>query len=512
MLDELMLCPPQREQRRQPAQWVRILGSLVLLFLTSCGGDDASSPPSDVDAGKDVSTTQKCTPGQSIACVGPAGCAGGQACKADGSGYEPCNCGGSTGDGSSGNAGNGGSGGAGGSGGTGGASGGGGMGGVSIDGSGGSDGATVDAGDDGAPSCNPLSPPGQQGCSAGQKCTWIVVADTPERLGKIGCAPNGADAIGQPCTVGAAGATSGYDTCVAGAICLGATCQDICGFDGSPDAACGTGRACTRYSDLFANAPDDPVAGVCTATCDPLTQTMESDAGTTTCGVNKGCYLLVSLVDTIAVCANQPANPQNLTHNMPITGTAFANSCAPGFMPRVAVQGQTGSECGALCKPADVYQGTNDGMSGRPDYEGGNSTVVNFNNHPATCASEGGTSVAPAVPTTGESCQYYWTRESSGRITRFSNTLGWCFNFQSYTYDLDGAGDGMVTAPYPRCINLTQGDVLEPLNGTSDAQYFGCVALPTPDAAQSTSVIAGVRPSVKAASPMLLDRLRSYRD
>lgn len=34
-----------------------------------------------------------CVPGSTQACVGPAGCTGGQACKADGSGYEPCNCG-----------------------------------------------------------------------------------------------------------------------------------------------------------------------------------------------------------------------------------------------------------------------------------------------------------------------------------------------------------------------------------------------------------------------------------
>ena len=34
-----------------------------------------------------------CTAGQSIACVGPAGCSGGQACKSDGSGYEACQCG-----------------------------------------------------------------------------------------------------------------------------------------------------------------------------------------------------------------------------------------------------------------------------------------------------------------------------------------------------------------------------------------------------------------------------------
>lgn len=34
-----------------------------------------------------------CASGATQACVGPAGCTGGQACKADGSGYEPCDCG-----------------------------------------------------------------------------------------------------------------------------------------------------------------------------------------------------------------------------------------------------------------------------------------------------------------------------------------------------------------------------------------------------------------------------------
>lgn len=33
-----------------------------------------------------------CVPGQSVACVGPGACQGGQTCKADGSGYEACEC------------------------------------------------------------------------------------------------------------------------------------------------------------------------------------------------------------------------------------------------------------------------------------------------------------------------------------------------------------------------------------------------------------------------------------
>ena len=337
---------------------------------------------------------------------------------------------------------------------------------------------------DGQDVCNPLAAPGSQGCATGQKCTWIEIADTPDPLGKVGCVPDGTAQLGAACTRGAVGEATGFDNCAAGLICIGSVCQDICGFDGSANAACGAGpggvaQACTRYADLFANGDDDPIAGACNPTCDPLTQTVPlTGGGTTTCGTNKGCYLLSGTADTIAVCANQPANPQTRTHNMPINGTAYANSCAPGNMPRTAVQGQTGAECGALCKAEDVFQGTNDGASGRPDYEGGNGTVMNWNNHPATCVSEGGATVAPAVPSTGENCTFWWTREQADGITAFSNTLGWCFNFQAWTYDLDGSGPGTQTAPYPRCINLTAGDVLQPMNMTPDNLYFGCIAYP----------------------------------
>lgn len=34
-----------------------------------------------------------CVPGATQACIGPGGCRGGQACAADGSRFEPCNCG-----------------------------------------------------------------------------------------------------------------------------------------------------------------------------------------------------------------------------------------------------------------------------------------------------------------------------------------------------------------------------------------------------------------------------------
>ncbi len=75
------------------------------------------------------SAKQKCVPGESVACVGPAGCQGGQACNANGTGYGACLCG--SGGGSGGGAGGGGGGaGGGGGGGAGGGSGGGGGGGA----------------------------------------------------------------------------------------------------------------------------------------------------------------------------------------------------------------------------------------------------------------------------------------------------------------------------------------------------------------------------------------------
>jgi hypothetical protein len=55
-----------------------------------------STPPTPAPA--PVATATKaappaCTPGSTQSCVGAGACAGGQACKADGSGYEPCDCG-----------------------------------------------------------------------------------------------------------------------------------------------------------------------------------------------------------------------------------------------------------------------------------------------------------------------------------------------------------------------------------------------------------------------------------
>jgi hypothetical protein len=53
----------------------------------------AQAPPRPAAAAVAPKPAPVCAPGSTQACVGVAGCAGGQACVADGSGYSPCDCG-----------------------------------------------------------------------------------------------------------------------------------------------------------------------------------------------------------------------------------------------------------------------------------------------------------------------------------------------------------------------------------------------------------------------------------
>ena len=142
-------------------------------------------------------------------------------------------------------------------------------------------------------------------------------------------------------------------------------------------------------------------------------------------------------------------------------------------------------ECGALCQPADVYMGHNETSE-----EG----VAPYN-----CTAFG--AAPPTDPMDGETCTFWWTREATDFVTAFSNTVGWCFRFAAFQYDSDG--DTTPDAPYPRCITLTTGDVVPPLNGSSDALYFGCVALP------ASSLVAPLPPP--ATPPAFLDRVQSPR-
>ncbi len=348
--------------------------------------------------------------------------------------------------------------------------------------------------------CRPLEPPGQQGCSAGEKCTWIEVGNFPEPFGKLGCVPDGAVGLGALCERGAVGERTGYDDCVAGSLCVGArgvaVCQALCGLAPGAPACTDSGSACTAYAGFATDSGAESTLGICNPTCDPLTQTRIVNGQPESCGVGQGCYPLRSTDTTVAICGAAGV----LTHNQTIFGAAFANSCAPGHIPR-PIPGQTGFECAALCKPADVYRGHDE------DYEGGDSRVTNWLGRPATCESAGGPTVVPDYPVTGEECLYFWKFEATTSLTPFSNTLGRCFNHASEVYDVNGANPIQNPAPYPRCTELTTGDVVPPLSADgleNDALSFGCMARPI--------MLRGVGEIARPRRPAVLqpDRMRRY--
>ncbi|HRK47104.1 MAG TPA: hypothetical protein PK324_15840 [Nocardioides sp.] len=328
--------------------------------------------------------------------------------------------------------------------------------------------SNIDAPDIG-PACNVLAPPGMQGCLTGQKCTWIQVQDTPEPLGKLGCVPDGTVALDGACTVGAVGETTGYDDCAAGLYCINSVCKDICGFDGSANAACASGFNCTRYADTFANGEDDPVAGVCNPGCDPLTQIKTGTNPPANCGANMGCYMLTTQTDTTAVCAGAGMT----MHNADITGPAYANSCVPGAQPRRKDAATQTVQCGGLCNVVDVYQGAPNAAAN----EGGEVTASTTDKD--NCVASWG-AAPPADGTAGESCRYWWAREPFDALSPYSNEVGWCYKHAVFQYDSDG--DMVADRAFPRCTNLTMGDVEPPIGNPphNDAMYFWCIAVPPP--------------------------------
>lgn len=130
-----------------------------------------------------------CVPGASVACTGPAGCKGGQACLADGSGYAACDCGsgGAGGGGAAGQGGGGGLGGAGAAGGSGGAAGSGGSpaGSAGSSGSAGSAGAFVPVFGTDFEDCSDTAAgnKGCQGIPADTRCIgWYTAQSTAQQM------------------------------------------------------------------------------------------------------------------------------------------------------------------------------------------------------------------------------------------------------------------------------------------------------------------------------------------
>lgn len=117
--------------------------------------------------------------------------------------------------------------------------------------------------------CAPLAAAGAQGCGSAEKCGWIRVQDTPSIVGQLGCVPAGNRAVGEACARGDTGAATGFDDCVAGAVCVGAGAAAVCAPLCDPAAVpltCASGETC-KTADLGGNGgPGMPILGACTPT------------------------------------------------------------------------------------------------------------------------------------------------------------------------------------------------------------------------------------------------------
>ena len=112
----------------------------------------------------------------------------------------------------------------------------------------------------------------------------------------------------------------------------------------------------------------------------------------------------------------------------------------------------------------------------------------------------------PAVLNTGESCRYWWARESFDNLSPFSNAVGWCFKHSVFQFDSDG--NMSPDSPFPRCAALTKQDKVLPIANPAgdDALYFWCEAMP----AMLQTSIKNVKKSI-GHNEVALDRLGDWR-
>jgi hypothetical protein len=339
-------------------------------------------------------------------------------------------------------------------------------------------------GDGGAPdarivipaACSPLD---QAGCAAGEKCTWIrTTATEDDQVGQLGCVPVGERAVTESCTYGASGATTGYDDCGVGLVCLApadedraaGSCRAICDERAAVGeaGACADGWACGGYVSFFGNGDGRAAAGVCDPTCDPLTQTRDydgaADCGSVDGGRALGCYGTIPIFAsdaapfTCAVAAGEAVHGQD-ARNPPATGSVYRNGCAPGHI--VGLPSSSAADaipiCSQLCEPVETHSGAPDGAAG---------------------------TAAHGCPA-GSECRYWWWFDDGRQASAYANTLGICLAFASYQYDADG--DGRADAALPSCTSLVNSDDPGPEPGESPTEpdltaehlEFGCGPAPT---------------------------------
>jgi hypothetical protein len=215
--------------------------------------------------------------------------------------------------------------------------------------------------------CDPLA---QTGCAIAEKCTWIIDVNTPGNpTGHIGCAATGPKLLGDACMIGSGGATAtGFDNCTKGLACNSGVCKTVCNNMGGVPS-CGNGRLCANYAGLFGNQGESAAAGVCDATCNPLTQ--KTSNGEVACASanpaqpTKGCYGFWASNSKSRFTCSPIVDATRKQDFVIAPNQAFTNSCAPGFFSLIIMgTGSNNTICSAHCNPTDVYQGHSAGKGG----------------------------------------------------------------------------------------------------------------------------------------------------
>lgn len=307
--------------------------------------------------------------------------------------------------------------------------------------------------------CDPIA---QTGCSAGKKCAWVRLTSV---VGALGCVPDGTVALDGACRYADGGVASGtgYDDCRKGLACRVGTdagavgaCAALCSPYTAGSCTPADQYACTTYSGLFQTGSEPSVAGLCDPQCDPITQARLSD-GAAACGSpdpaspTRGCYGTFGQGEPSQFTCSG-AGPADMTDREPIPPPAYLNSCAPGYAPLLtAATGNDTAVCIAYCQPADTTleaHATPGGVA------------------PHDCQSAGGGATAE--------CRYWWWMEGETTpATRWSNGVGFCFDYTYYRYDTNR--DGVPDTQMPSCTTLSA-TAFNFSPTVSDAEYWGCVA------------------------------------
>jgi hypothetical protein len=363
--------------------------------------------------------------------------------------------------------------------------------------------------------CDPIA---QTGCSAAEKCTWIIDVDADptagtDPVGHAGCAAVGTTPLGGACDDATATANGGADHCVAGSLCISQKCKAICDVQlasGTAKGSCDIDHACAAYSGVFISG-NNATAGVCEPGCDPLTQRLLV-GGAEQCGATSVTQPDVACTPasgfTSFLCAPSGADVYARTErDAALTdslGNAYSNGCSPGYValfPKDLDAGANTVICSGLCAPQKV-----DSVLAGPD------NPDNINEGDKTALGKLLTDTAPVAghatcgadskgsATDAEDCVYLWevlasfsnVAPSEALRTPYSDTVGVCFAFGSYLVAPDATQPTMLV-PFQSCATLPPPEMVTAADTFGSAADNGCYSLTEtlahPDAAAARSAV-----------------------